>query len=257
MDIDGTIIDHSRHLIPPKTLETIRRLAQENVIWLCTGRVYLSAKIDLGVKIDNYISALGTQIYKDDKLIYERPFTDKELKDITKRSKDAGLEVIYEGAKHGYSTTRYQNSEERRLPFEANYQYWLKDDDYDGEKIFKLLIREVSNDKERLNHFIEENRNDYEFCLSTNKDIALAEISPKGQSKGEAILQLSKMGLFDMKDTICIGDSPNDVSMFKVCAASIAMGQGREEVKAQALYVTDSVSDDGFYKAFAHLKMVN
>ena len=46
-----------------------------------------------------------------------------------------------------------------------------------------------------------------------------------------------------------IGDSPNDVLMFKRSGLSIAMGNASDQVKSQADLTTDSYSDDGFAKA--------
>ena len=84
----------------------------------------------------------------------------------------------------------------------------------------------------------------------------VGEVSPLGVSKGFGIQKLSDLGLIDLKNTIVIGDSINDVSMFKVAAVSFAMGQAPAEVKKHAAYVTDSVSDNGFYKAFKSIGLV-
>jgi Cof subfamily protein (haloacid dehalogenase superfamily) len=46
-----------------------------------------------------------------------------------------------------------------------------------------------------------------------------------------------------------IGDSPNDVLMFRRSGLSIAMGNASDEVKRQADVVTDSYNDEGFAKA--------
>ena len=46
-----------------------------------------------------------------------------------------------------------------------------------------------------------------------------------------------------------IGDSPNDVLMFKRSGLSIAMGNASDQVKSQADLTTDSYSDEGFAKA--------
>ncbi|MBQ1478220.1 MAG: HAD hydrolase family protein, partial [Erysipelotrichaceae bacterium] len=82
------------------------------------------------------------------------------------------------------------------------------------------------------------------------------ETSRKGVSKGSSIRRLSEMGLFDMKDTIGIGDSMNDLEMLKTCAYGIAMGNGEEELKKKADMITDRIEDDGFYKAFERLGMI-
>ena len=60
-----------------------------------------------------------------------------------------------------------------------------------------------------------------------------------------------------MIDTIAIGDGLNDVEMIKEAGYGIAMGNSSDVLKASADYVTDDVSNDGLYKAFKHLGIID
>ncbi len=40
------------------------------------------------------------------------------------------------------------------------------------------------------------------------------------------------------------------------CGYGVAMGSGGDEIKAMADYVTDDVDEDGLYKAFVHLGLI-
>ena len=51
---------------------------------------------------------------------------------------------------------------------------------------------------------------------------------------------------------IVFGDGLNDRSMFKPEWMSIAMGNGKNELKKKAKYVTDNAENDGIYKACKH-----
>lgn len=44
--------------------------------------------------------------------------------------------------------------------------------------------------------------------------------------------------------------------MFKACGFSVAMGNGNDEVKQTASYVTDDGDQDGLYNAFKYLKLI-
>ena len=44
--------------------------------------------------------------------------------------------------------------------------------------------------------------------------------------------------------------------MFAVCATSVAMGNGSDEVRAAADLVTDAVADDGLANAFRRLGLI-
>ena len=78
-----------------------------------------------------------------------------------------------------------------------------------------------------------------------------------GNDKGNAIQLLTKHANIDLKDTIAFGDGNNDVSMLKLVHCGIAMGNGTEEAKRAADFVTDSIFEDGIYKALIRLNLVN
>lgn len=78
---------------------------------------------------------------------------------------------------------------------------------------------------------------------------SILEITCEDVDKGSAVLQVcSHMGI-DLKDTACIGDDTNDISMFKVCARGIAMGQGVDEIKLMSEAVVSACDEDGFAEA--------
>lgn len=69
------------------------------------------------------------------------------------------------------------------------------------------------------------------------------DIMPKQVSKGTGILALQRrLGILP-EETVCVGDSFNDVPMFKVTPHSFAMAGSLPELKAQAAHVTPSVAD--------------
>ena len=67
--------------------------------------------------------------------------------------------------------------------------------------------------------------------------------------KGHAVRALCRRIGAAPAHTAVIGDQANDIAMFKVAGLSIAMGQGAEDVKASARFVTDANSEDGFARA--------
>jgi hydroxymethylpyrimidine pyrophosphatase-like HAD family hydrolase len=65
------------------------------------------------------------------------------------------------------------------------------------------------------------------------------EITAKNVSKGEALKHISR----DYNLIIAIGDSGNDISMFKEASLSFCMSHAPENVKKHASYVVDSFKD--------------
>ena len=51
---------------------------------------------------------------------------------------------------------------------------------------------------------------------------------------------------------MAFGDGGNDISMLEYAGIGIAMGNGRNEVKAAADYVTDTCENSGVYYALEH-----
>lgn len=75
------------------------------------------------------------------------------------------------------------------------------------------------------------------------------DITNKDANKGAVVDYLSHRLGVPAEEIATIGDQPNDVLMFKRSGFSIAMGNASDEVKAQAVAVTDSHNDEGFAKA--------
>jgi len=71
-----------------------------------------------------------------------------------------------------------------------------------------------------------------------------ADLNIRGTSKGNAINELYR--LFDLKksDSICFGDSKNDLSMFESSGIKVAMKNGTEEIKNNADYITEFSNDE-------------
>ena len=75
------------------------------------------------------------------------------------------------------------------------------------------------------------------------------EINNETTSKWSAIKVLTeKLGIKD-SEIMTVGDSGNDYEMIKKAGIGVAMGNGFDEVKKVANYITDFDYNDGFAKA--------
>ena len=57
-------------------------------------------------------------------------------------------------------------------------------------------------------------------------------------------------------DTLAIGDSTNDRPMFAAAGHTACMGEGMEELKREAEFITAGVMDDGIEKALKHFGLI-
>ena len=79
------------------------------------------------------------------------------------------------------------------------------------------------------------------------------EILKKGEGKGTGIRNLKKYLNLKTENVMCIGDSENDVSMFKECGYKVAMKNGIDKLKDMADFITLDVSEDGVAYAIKKL----
>ena len=82
------------------------------------------------------------------------------------------------------------------------------------------------------------------------------ELSPITVNKGEGIKSILKLSGHKVEDVVAVGDSDNDIEMIAMAGLGIAMGNGTSGVKAVADAVTDTVENDGLYKAFQMAGMI-
>jgi Cof subfamily protein (haloacid dehalogenase superfamily) len=69
------------------------------------------------------------------------------------------------------------------------------------------------------------------------------DIMPKNISKGNAILVLLEHLQLKPEEIACVGDSFNDIPMFQLTPNSFAISHAHEDVKKEAAYVVESVSE--------------
>ena len=82
------------------------------------------------------------------------------------------------------------------------------------------------------------------------------DLGVKGIDKANAIDHLLKHLGAKISDTIAFGDAKVDIPMLEYCAVGVAMGNGGEEIRAMADFITEDVEQDGLWKAFRHLNLV-
>ena len=93
----------------------------------------------------------------------------------------------------------------------------------------------------------------FEFILHNEH---VVEMVPKGFSKGTGILKVCEMLGIDINDTYAFGDSNNDISMLKTVGHAIVMGNGTEEAKKEADYITTTVMEDGIWNACRYFNLI-
>jgi Cof subfamily protein (haloacid dehalogenase superfamily) len=87
---------------------------------------------------------------------------------------------------------------------------------------------------------------------ATRSRVHYLDITHPDANKGTAIEAIAKFLQIPLENVATIGDAENDVLMFRKSGMSIAMGQALPEVHREALHMTTSNSEDGFFWAIRH-----
>ena len=61
----------------------------------------------------------------------------------------------------------------------------------------------------------------------------------------------------NIEETMAIGDSDNDIDMLKLVNVGVAMGNGNDDIKKIADYITTDINDDGIEKALQHFDLID
>lgn len=86
-------------------------------------------------------------------------------------------------------------------------------------------------------------------CTSCRWHPDFADITMKSADKGMGLSAIIARHGIKPEETMAFGDGGNDMSIIKKAGIGVAMGNANEPLKNAADYITDSVDEDGIYKA--------
>ncbi|CAG9611019.1 Putative bifunctional phosphatase/peptidyl-prolyl cis-trans isomerase [Bacillus rhizoplanae] len=238
-DIDGTLLDHNKE-IPQSTKEAVRRLQENGVhVAIATGRApFMFEDIRQELNIHNYVSFNGQYVVFEDEVIYKNPLHPEALHAFTKFSEEAGYPLVYLDhkdmkatvASHNYVTESFASLRMSHPVFEPNF--------YEKRDIYQTLLFCKAGEEEK---FI----SDYPQFHFIRWHAYSMDIIPMGGSKANGIEKfIEKLG-FTREQVYAFGDGLNDLEMIETVGTGIAMGNGHEDLKKLANYVTKDVAEDG------------
>ena len=248
-DYDSTLYDHKEDKIQENTLKVLKELKNNGkLLCLDSGRsisecIHISKNItDM---MDSIILSNGAYIIRGEEaeVIY---IDDKVAKDVIDYCDKNSLTYRYVlGSGTGYLN---RHDEDKEKLFYKLYSMIPDVKKYEDERIINLLIYgDISQQ-----HEVASLCSDAEICF-----LGLAcEISPKGCTKGSALIRIMKEYGLERKDTCSFGDGGNDIEMIKAAGLGIAMGNGGQELKDASDYIAHDISDDGLYRAMKHFSFV-
>ncbi|AXI10533.1 Cof-type HAD-IIB family hydrolase [Oceanobacillus sp. 143] len=247
-DIDGTLFDDEKKL-PASTKKAIGQLHdQGHEIAIATGRSPFNFKeLQAELNIDAYVSFNGQYVVHNNEVIYKNAIDPDKLAELTRFSMEKEHPLVYMNeAEWNSNIESHEQINEAIDSLKVNSELTYNPSFFKGREIYQtLLFCTEENDYMYQNKFPE-----LDFVRWHTYSL---DVIPMGGSKANGIEQLVRHLGIDLQDVYAFGDGLNDIEMLKLIPNSIAMGNGHEEAKKVAKYVTKHVGDDGILHG---LKMV-
>lgn len=277
LDIDNTLVT-SDGKMPESASKAIKK-AQKNghEVFLCSGRNYTNIyDFLLEFGFNGYVAGTGSCIVYNNSILHEQYFTPDQVKLITSTLNDHSTPFLittnygcifqskYADRMADYFSNgrikSYKDLDKDKSVFIDSLRPYICDDDINSySQKYKTCtaiiyadcditvdkLAKKFGDAARVKKVSYNNPNDYS-----------GEITIKKCSKAKGIDFLLKHVGANKKDTIAVGDSYNDLDMLNYCHFSVAVGNAIDEVKKISDFVSDTIENDGLYKAFKHLSLI-
>ena len=259
LDIDGTMVDVPSGMVEPaestvKALNEFRSKGNYTVV--ATARSKAPTSIS-NLDFDGYIFCNGNYIVFKDEVLYDNCLSVEDIKYIINLSKKYNAEYIFSGIDGTWSNDLDNplNIKHRELflgtkdkPKDAFLSWEIED-------VHANMSTVLFETEEDMLSFKEELPKNWSVHSYVEANIRM-DIHLPGLSKGTAVEFLfNKLGI-SKEDTFAFGDAQNDIEMIKLVKHGIAMGNGTDEIKSIAYYVTDAVNNDGIAKALKKFKVI-
>jgi Cof subfamily protein (haloacid dehalogenase superfamily) len=251
-DVDGTLVPYD------KTLSADARAAAADLHRAGVGLALTSSRPPQGMRmlieplgLDLPLAGFNGGLIVDTKLneIESHPIAPAAVEAALRMLKDSGLDVwIY--ADTGWFVTRADGPHVARESWIVQLDPKIAAPAANGAlgRVFKIVG--VSDDYPKVAAVEAAVQRQLDGVASVFRSADhFLDVTDLKATKGCVALSLARRLNLSRAQIASIGDSPNDVSMFRESGFSIAMGNASDEVKASADAVTDSNEHDGFAKA--------
>ena len=255
-DIDGTIVHDESQIIPESAIRAVEALsAAGHTPIINTGRPY--SHIDPRVRamaFAGWVCSGGMEVYVDGKWLQKYRMSEEVRKVVIDAVRECKMQVIYEAV--GGFLLDGEFSSNARVVLESqrimDRGYFAKQLSGSTEEIIKLVTFDEPDSRHA--EFVEK-LSPYFTCIERGG--GMIECVAKGCSKASGVQMLLDHLGAKREDTFAFGDSTNDVSMFRAVGHSICMGDGMEEAKAHAEFVTADLLEDGIEKGLRHYGLID
>lgn len=271
VDIDGTLLDN-RIGIPKSAIQAIceaRNMGHK--VFICSGRAKSEISDSLlNIGFDGCIYSSGTAIEVEGKLILMKQINSDDLESIISFAEKRNVGCALEGYHALYFNSaaeeyfRSIGGKENSVNFQNPNSFMdvdkflpIKDYDKNTSIINKIsLFSDSISPYKDLSKLLKSDFKMLVYDEDNSSEIIHAEITLAHISKATGIDYVLEHYSDSIENTVCFGDSLNDLEMVEHCKIGIAMGNGIDRLKRIADHITDSVDNDGLFNGFKKYKLI-
>lgn len=258
-DIDDTLLSGLTGKVPESALEGIRKVKENgHQVFINTGRTNCSIPPMIrNLDMDGFMCGCGTYLIYDGEVLFESHIPQEIGDSYIDLMKEYHIDGFVEGTEDIYFSERVSSCE----PIESTRRYMasmgLGRETYMEQKGFsfdKMLIQINKKDQRcRYQEFFASIEDEMDII---DRQGGMYEIVQTGYSKATAIEFMRKHLGLTMDEIYVFGDSSNDLSMFEYAKHAIALERHDPVLDPYTEFVTDTVENDGVYKAMQHYGLV-
>lgn len=253
LDIDGTLVTKT-HVISAANREAIQCAQRRGVlVTLATGRMFQAARpfarqLEIDLPIITYQGSIIRLALSGETLLRTDIDTALAMEVVSFLEHRPGRLFLYVddllvAAAEDEITAKYlTHSPEVRLTLAPDMSAWLRN----GGQQRPLTKVVYMADADAVSGALVALEPQFASRLELTRTYPhFLEIGPKGVHKGSALIWLANYFGIPMEQTMVLGDSANDIDMFKVAGLAVAVSDGQEQARAAAHAVTAACGDDG------------
>lgn len=250
-DIDGTLRDFDTKRVPGSTKVALRKAKEAGILlFIATGRHKLEIEEENlleDMEFDGYVTLNGQYCYCGDTVIYDDPIDGAEVAAMLKLIEEDPFPCLFMEAGRMYINMVDDTVETVQAGIGTRIPPVMDVKRASGHPIYQI-VPYISRKRE------EEIRCAVPGCeIIRWHDEYAVDVIPRGGSKCIGIEMMAAHFGLSLEETAAVGDGANDVSMVEAAGLGIAMGNGKDAVKAAADYITDSIETDGLSSAVFYI----
>lgn len=250
IDIDGTVYKAHEDSISESIKQKLKDVKDDVDLFISTGRggMVITCLREAKEYFKGFVLSNGSVVIYNNQIISKKVVEKTDLIKFIEAAKELGCVVGLLTPDKVYVSHMNDLVDYALTPRDENSVIDINGYDFDLEKEYCMAWS--FDDLELINKLEERLPDNFTFFKwgKTGSDIVLG-----GITKAKGILELfNHLDKANIK-TYAIGDSGNDIPMFKLVDVSICMGNGTEAAKEAATHITKDLNDFGFEEAIDNI----